>query len=87
MTVLRELSKYRLHWWECRRSDGRQWYRTRRIHIFLIDASRDVGLEVNTEKTKYMLVSYYQNADQNQDMKIGNRSFENVSQFEYLERP
>jgi hypothetical protein len=32
-----------------------------------------VGLEVNIEKTKYMLVSYYQNADQNWDMKIANR--------------
>jgi hypothetical protein len=25
-----------------------------------------------------------QNADQNRDIKIGNRSFENVSQFQYL---
>jgi hypothetical protein len=28
----------------------------------LIDASKDVGLEVNTEKTKYMLLSRHQNA-------------------------
>jgi sorting nexin-29 len=49
-----------------------------------IDANKEVGLEVNTEKTKYMLVSHDQNADQNQDIKIGNRSFENVSQFKYL---
>jgi hypothetical protein len=27
----------------------------------LIDASKEVGLEVNIEKTKYMLVSHYQN--------------------------
>jgi hypothetical protein len=26
-----------------------------------------------------------ENADQNRDIKIGNRSFENVSQFKYLE--
>jgi hypothetical protein len=50
----------------------------------LTDASKEVGLEVNVEKTKYMLVSRYQNADQNRDIKIGNRSFENVSQFRYL---
>jgi hypothetical protein len=31
------------------------------------------------EKTKYMLVSHDQNADQNRDIKIGNRS-----QFNYL---
>jgi hypothetical protein len=31
-----------------------------------------------------MLVSSDQNADQNRDITIGNRSFENVSQFKYL---
>jgi hypothetical protein len=30
----------------------------------LIDASKEVGLEVNTEKTKYMLLSRHQNAGQ-----------------------
>jgi hypothetical protein len=28
----------------------------------LIDASKEVGQEVNTEKTKYMLLSHHQNA-------------------------
>jgi hypothetical protein len=50
----------------------------------LIDASKEVGLEINVEKTNYMLVSRDQNAGQNQEIKIGNRSFENVSQFKYL---
>jgi hypothetical protein len=31
----------------------------------LIDASKEVGLEVNTEKTKYMLLSCHQNAGKN----------------------
>jgi hypothetical protein len=31
-----------------------------------------------------MLLSHHQNAVQNQDIKIGDRSFENVSQFKYL---
>jgi hypothetical protein len=31
-----------------------------------------------------MLVSHDQNVGQNRDIKIGNRSFENVSQFKYL---
>jgi hypothetical protein len=44
----------------------------------LIDASKEVGLEVNIEKTKYMLLSRNQNAGQNLDLKIGNRYFENV---------
>jgi ribosomal protein S2 len=50
----------------------------------LIDASKEVGLEVNTEKTKYMLLSRHQNARQNHGIKIGNRCFENVAQFRYL---
>jgi hypothetical protein len=36
------------------------------------------------EKTKYMLLSRHQNVGQNRDIKIANRSFENVSQFKYL---
>jgi hypothetical protein len=50
----------------------------------LIDASKVVGLEINVEKTKYMLVTRDQNAGQNREIKIGNRPFENVSQFKYL---
>jgi hypothetical protein len=50
----------------------------------LTDSSKEVGLEVNVEKTKYMLVSRDQNAGQNRDIKIANRSFENVSKLKYL---
>jgi hypothetical protein len=50
----------------------------------LIDAIKEVGLEVNVENTKYMLVSRDQNAGQTREIKIGNISFENVSQFKYL---
>jgi hypothetical protein len=42
----------------------------------LINTSKEVRLEVNTKKTKYMLVSCHQNAGQNYDMKITTRSFE-----------
>jgi hypothetical protein len=41
----------------------------------------EIGLEVNTERTKYMLLSHHQNAEQKHDIKIGNRCFENVAQF------
>jgi hypothetical protein len=44
----------------------------------LTDASKEDGLEVNTEKTQYMLMSHHQNAGQNHNIKIGNRAFENV---------
>jgi hypothetical protein len=50
----------------------------------LIDDSKEVDLEINVEKTKYMLLSRHQNVGQNRDIKIANRSFENVSQFKYL---
>jgi hypothetical protein len=51
----------------------------------LIDTSKVVGLEVNAEKTKFMLLFRHQNAGKNHDIKIVNRSFENVAQFKYLE--
>jgi hypothetical protein len=51
----------------------------------LNDASTEVCLETNVDKTKYMLLSRHQNVGQNRDIKIANRSFENVSQFKYLE--
>jgi hypothetical protein len=50
----------------------------------VIAASKEVGLEVNAEKSKYMLLSRHQNAGQNLNIKIGDRSFENAAQFKYL---
>jgi hypothetical protein len=50
----------------------------------LTDASKEVDLELHVEKTRYMLLSCQKNVGQNQDIKIANRSFENVSQFKYL---
>jgi hypothetical protein len=50
----------------------------------LIDAGKEVGLEVNAEKTKFMLPFHHQNAGQNHDINTDNRSFENVAQFKYL---
>jgi hypothetical protein len=50
----------------------------------LTDASIEVGLEVNTEKTKYMLLYHHQNAGQNHKIKTNNRCSENVAQFRYL---
>jgi hypothetical protein len=39
---------------------------------------------VNAEKTKYMVMSRDQNAGQNGNIQIGNKSFETVEQFKYL---
>jgi hypothetical protein len=47
----------------------------------LTDAHKEVGLEVNVEKTKYMLLSHHQNAGQTHDIKKANRCFENVAEL------
>jgi hypothetical protein len=36
----------------------------------LIDASKEVGLEISVDKTKYMLLSRHQNVGRNRDIKI-----------------
>jgi hypothetical protein len=43
----------------------------------LLDAAKEVGLETNSEKTKYMLMSH-KKAGQKHCIKIVNRSFEGV---------
>jgi hypothetical protein len=45
----------------------------------LLDASKEVGLEENPEKTKYMLMSHSQKVGQKHSIKIANRSFEYVA--------
>ena len=39
---------------------------------------------MNSEKTKYMSTSRHQNVIQNQNIVIGNLSFENVEKLKYL---
>lgn len=46
---------------------------------------QEVDLEVNTEKSKYIFMSYEQNVRQSSSIKIGNIFFENVLQFIYFE--
>jgi hypothetical protein len=50
----------------------------------LLDANKEVGLEVHPEKTKYMLMSCHRKAGQKHSIKIVNRSFEGVAKFKYL---
>jgi hypothetical protein len=45
----------------------------------LLDASEEVGLEVNPEKTKYMLMSRSQKVGQKHSIKLVNRSFEDMA--------
>ncbi|KAJ4435542.1 hypothetical protein ANN_18158 [Periplaneta americana] len=50
----------------------------------LVEASKEIGLEVNSQKTKYMIMSRDENIVRNGNIKIGNLSFEEVEKLKYL---
>jgi len=60
------------------------------IHIIkkntdaLLIANKQISLKVNAENSKYMFMYCKQNAGQNQNIKIANKSSERVKQFKYL---
>ena len=50
----------------------------------LVVDSKETGLEVNADKTKYVVMSRDQNAGQSYSMKTDNSSFGRVEEFKYL---
>jgi transposase-like protein len=50
----------------------------------LLEANREVGVDINTGKTRFLVVSFHQNAQQNHNLLVANKSIENVSMFRYL---
>jgi len=50
----------------------------------LVVFSKETGLEVNANKTKYMVMSRDQNAGRSHNIKFYNSSFERVEEFKYL---
>jgi len=50
----------------------------------LVAATREIGLEVSADKTKYIVTSRDQNAGQIQSVRIDNSTFERVEEFTYL---
>jgi len=48
------------------------------------EARKEIGLAVNADKTKYMVMSRDQTAGRSHSMKTDNSSFERVEQFKYL---
>ena len=50
----------------------------------LVVATEEIGLEVNADKTKYIIMSRDQNAGRSHSMKIDNSSIERVEEFKYL---
>jgi hypothetical protein len=50
----------------------------------LLVASKENGLEVNADKTQYVVMPRDQNAGRSYSMKTANSSFEKVEEFKYL---
>ena len=50
----------------------------------LVAATREIGLEVSADKTKYMVMSRDQNARRIQSVRIDNSTFKKVEEFKYL---
>jgi len=50
----------------------------------LVLAGRKIGLEVNADKNKYIVMSRDQNAGRSHNIKIDNIAFEMVEEFKYL---
>jgi len=50
----------------------------------LLVGSKEIGLEVNVDKPKYMVKSEDQNARQSHSTKIDNSFFERVEEFTFL---
>jgi hypothetical protein len=51
----------------------------------LVIASKETGLEVNADKTKYMVMFRDQNAGRSHSMKIDSKPLERVEEFRYLD--
>jgi len=49
-----------------------------------VSANKETGLEVNSDKTKYMVMYRDQNVGRSQNIKLDNESFEMVEQFKYF---
>ena len=47
-------------------------------------ASKEIGLEVNADKTKYMIMSRHQNAGWSHSMEADNSFFERLEEVKYL---
>ena len=59
------------------------WKGTVKENAILVVASKEIALEVNTDKTKYLVMPRDQNAAQCHSIKIDNSSIERVEEFKY----
>jgi hypothetical protein len=63
---------------------GGSVYTVKKNREAIVVASKETGLEVNADKTKYMVISGDQKAGQIHNLKTDNSSFGRVKQFRYL---
>jgi hypothetical protein len=55
------------------------------VYLDLEDETSKLGIEINEKKTKYMVTSTYEHRRNAGDLRIGNKTFEVVHSFQYLE--
>jgi hypothetical protein len=60
------------------------YQRLSRLSLHMHVGEPAIGLEVNADKTKYMIMSWDQNAGRSHSIKIHNSSTERVEEFKYL---
>jgi hypothetical protein len=64
---------------------GKSLYAVKKNTEALAVGSKENGLKVNADKTKYMVMSPDQNAGRSHNIEIDISSFERVEEFKYLE--
>ena len=63
---------------------GESLHTTKKNAEALVVASKETGLEMNADKTKYMVMPRDQNAGRSRSIKVDKSSFGRVEQFKYL---
>jgi hypothetical protein len=65
-------------------TEGGSVYSVKENAEALVVASKETGLEVNADRTKYMVMSLDQRAGQSHNVNTDNSSFQRVEEFKYL---
>ena len=66
---------------------GRNVHTIKKNTEALVIASKEISLEVNADKTKYMVMSRDHNAGRSHDIKIDNSCFERAETSDIWEQP
>ena len=63
---------------------GGSVHNIKKIRDALVFPSKDIGLKVNSDETKYLVMSRDQNVELSDNMKTDDSSYERAEQFRYL---